>query len=170
MPGQHLLPLVQILVELGLICALLTLCRSTVEPEDGVNATFDHLLGHYFFGRRLYQQESLLHFFVTIDLIKFLFRFVAAETFFEEFGLGIVAGEIDKDPPFGALFLHLVIFGVQSTLFGLKSLHLLLFQIDARLEFFVNLAQTLANLKLSLRLLFHFGSLLLRRLVLVTHA
>lgn len=126
------------MIKLGLIRSLLTFSAGTVEPKDGIDTALDQLFGNFFLGSRLHQQESFLHFFVAINLLKLFLGFVPAETLFKEFSLSIVAGEINKDPPFGVFFLHLFIFGGQVSLLGFQSLHVLLFQVHARLEFFIN--------------------------------
>jgi len=126
------------LIELGLIGSLLTLSARTVEPKDCINAALDQLLGNFFLRSWLHQQKGFLHFFVTINLLKLFLGFVPTETLFKEFSLCVVAREINKDPSFGVLFLHLFIFGGQVSFLGFQSLHVLLFQVHARLEFFIN--------------------------------
>jgi len=85
-------------IDSAAIGSTLAFFERAIKPDHGIETTLDKHLRGLFLSCGLNKKESLFHFTVAFDLLKFWVRHVATKSFLKELSLGIVAWEIDQDP------------------------------------------------------------------------
>jgi hypothetical protein len=132
--GRHVFDVEHETVSVGVIditsvSATEALLDITFEPEHSIQTTGGELPRRLFRRSGLHQQVSILQLQVALDGLQLHIRLVTAQRLFEQFGLGVGAGEIDEDPTVILLSQQVVKFFLELGLFALELLALLLLEV-----------------------------------------
>ncbi len=87
-----------IAIDSAAIGSSLAFFEGAIKPDYSIETTLDKHLRGLLLGCGLNKKESLFHFNIALNLLKFWVRHVATKSLLKKLSLGIVAWEIDQDP------------------------------------------------------------------------